>query len=67
MYKPTKLQIYRTGITERRKNKTCYQFSKIIIKMNQTPAVSLLMTISEETALSISGYTDSPKLLSQAG
>lgn len=66
MYKPTKLLIYRTGITER-KNKLYYQFAKIIIKMNQIPAVSLLMTISEETALSISGYTDSPKLLSQAG
>lgn len=63
--KPTKLLI--CSITERRENKPYYQFAKIIIEMNQIPAVSLLMTISEEAALSISGYTDSPKLLSQTG
>lgn len=49
------------------KNKLYYQLAKTVIKMNQTPSVSLLMTISEETALSITGYTGSPKLLSQAG
>lgn len=67
MYKPAKLLIYRTDLTERRKNKPYYQSAKIIIKMNQIPAVSLQVTISGETAVSISGYTDSPKLLSQAG
>lgn len=52
-----------TGITGMRKEKTYYQSAKCIIK----PAVSFQMSISEETALSISSYTDSPKLISQAG
>lgn len=52
---------------DEKEKKTYYQSAKFIIKMNQLPAVSLQMTISEETALSISSYTDSPKLISQAG
>lgn len=67
MYKIAKLLIYVTGITGMRKKKTYYQSAKFIIKMNQLPAVSLQTTISEETALSISSYTDSPKLISKAG
>lgn len=49
------------------KEKTHYWSAKFIIKMNLLPAVSLQMTISEETAWSISSYTDSPRLISQAG
>lgn len=67
MYKATKLLIYATGTTGMRKKKTYYQSAKFIIKMNQLPAVSLQMTISEETVLSISSYRASPKLISQAG
>lgn len=52
---------------DEKEKKTYYQSAKFIIKMNQLPAVSLQMTISEETVLSISSYRDSPKLISQAG
>lgn len=67
MYKTTRWLIYATGITGMRKKKTYYESAKFIIKMHLLPAVSLQMTISEETVLSISSYTDSPKLISQAG
>lgn len=69
MYKTTKLLIYTTGITGSKKKKMYYQSAKFIIKMNHhtSSALTLQMTISEKTALSISSYTDSPKLISQAG